>query len=100
MLGIFQVVEAESNFARYASERFHLLISPSINVQVKDRIKLPLKLSLPLFEKPPSELSEGVLRILRREDSPKADFKVEDLKPNFKDEHNAVVEVEVTGFSW
>ena len=34
------------------------------------------------------------------EDSPKADFKVEDLKPYLKDEHNAIVEVEVTGFSW
>ena len=105
-MSIFQVAGLEPTFARYASEHYHLLLSPAINVQVKDNVMLPMRLSLPLFRKRPSRWlspiwsSGGVLRILKMEDSPTADFKVEDLMPNFKEGHCAVVEVEVTGFSW
>ena len=74
-----------------------MLLSPAINIQVEKMVSRAVKLSLPLLFAPIS--NAGFLKILRREDSPKANWKVEELKLALKHEQNTV-EFETIGFSW
>ena len=96
---IFQVVYPEPSVVRLAREEKDLFLSPSINVHAKDIAK-PITVSLPLVESDKKPMKEGFLKILKKKDDYKAEFKIEDVNPVFKSEDNSIVEVDVSEFSW
>ena len=93
---LFQVVLPEEDTVNNAIQKHNLLLSPAINVQVREHVGKPVKISLPLLNKPFA--NEGYLKILKKYDDAE-DLKVEELLPNFNSKEN-IVEIEVASFSW
>lgn len=79
-------------------ESHSLLLSPVINVKFKAKTRKPVKIAVPLLNKPKE--SGGCFMILRKDDGNESDFVIEESLTHFADEGKCIVEFEMGKFSW